>query len=97
MKSIVTNELLAVIKNKIDILFEAIEKEENPDKQIAYMTQAAIGANDPHEGSEIQLVVQIRVKKDYFLEDGDIAIITEPPAENGAPYKTLYDKIKKDR
>jgi len=102
--SVVTNELLEVVKNKIDILMEAIEVEENPGQQIAYKTQAATGSFDPHPGSGVQVIIEIRVKEEYFLEDGEIIIITETPPEflqepykEHGPVEDYYNKIKKDR
>lgn len=91
MESTVTPELLEAIKNKIDILMEAIEAEQAPGKQISYRTQAATGAFDPHPGGGVQIIVEVCVNEDYFLADGDIAVITEHPYAK-RPYKTIKAK-----
>lgn len=88
MESTVTKELLEAIKNKIDILLEAIEAEPAPKKQIAFRTQAAIGQWDPHPGGAFQIIVEVCVNEEHFMTDGDIAIITENPYAK-RPYKTI--------
>lgn len=91
METVVTKEMLQGIKNKIDVLMDAIDAEKSPGKQIAYRMQAATGSFDPHQGSGVQIIIEICVNEKYFLEDGDIAIITEHPYAH-RPYKTIKPK-----
>jgi len=84
----IPDELLQIMKTNLEILFEAIEKDENPERQIAYRKMAAIGTFDSTEGGSFQVITEICVNEDFFMEDGVIEIITDP-THNPEPYKTL--------
>jgi len=82
----IPNELLQMINTKIKILHEAIEKDDNPEQQIYYRTMVAIStlAN----GKRFQLNLELCIDEDYFLEDGDIEIITDA-IYKPEPYKII--------
>ena len=84
----IPNELLEIIKTNLEILFEAIEKDENPNEQIAFRKMAATGTYDSTEGGGFQIITEICVNENSFIKDGDIEIITDP-THNPEPYKTL--------
>lgn len=86
-KIVIPKELINAIRTNIQILHEAIEKDENPGKQISYRKMAGNGSFDvsDHTG-DFQLITEICVDRKYFLEDGDIQIITERP-HDPEPYK----------
>jgi hypothetical protein len=78
-------DLLDAIKMKTTLLFEAIEAEELKPGIISFRTMVATGDDD---GKQVQIILEICVDENCFMEDGDIAIVTERP-HDPEPYKVV--------
>lgn len=90
----IPNEVLRAIKDKIYLLMEAAEADNDPDAQVCFKTMAVVGSFDPHPGGSFQIVVELRTNERDFLKDGDIVILTEEDRQR-IPYKTI--RAKDDR
>lgn len=85
----VPDELLQAVKSTIQILHEALERDEHPEQQIAFRKMAGIGTFDSTEGGSFQIIVELCLYEEWFIEDGVIQIITDPVYKPEGPYKEM--------
>ena len=70
----VPGQLLDAIKAKIELLFEAVQKDGVSELTHSVRTLVATGEDDERE---VQVIVELQFKQSNFIEDGEIHYVDQ--------------------